>query len=137
MFSVVSISQSFCPQEGAGGPCTRPQPHSHLYKAHPPSVQPLHPPTRTCSTWTSLYRALPPPKKNMFNLVHYEALTVRKRAVGIRLKSLLVVMTYLLPDGMSVTQCKPVVSTETQTDPGISHSLSNPAMVILVQTYKY
>ena len=77
---------------------------------------PLYSPLpRTCSNLGQLgphYTGLPPPpKKNMFKLVHYEALTIRKWGVGIPVKCLLVVMTYLLSDGVSIynavqTGCK-------------------------------
>ena len=64
MFTVVSVGQSFC-RQGGGVPCTGPQPW-------PSSVEALRPLTDT------------------FKPVYYEAWTVGKQEVGIRLKYLLV-----------------------------------------------
>ena len=90
------VCLSFCSQ-GWGCPCTgswRQYPPPNLLFSHglaPPSVRALGQPLQTCS--------------NLFNLdltvqgcspghVHHEAKTVGRRAVGIRLKCLLVVDTW-------------------------------------------
>ena len=43
---------------------------------------------QTCSTWSLLYSS---PRSDTFKLVHYEAWIVRKRAVGIQLKCLVMI----------------------------------------------
>ena len=69
-------------------------------QAHSPTPPPCPGPqscplpwrVQTYSNWTSLYKDTLP--QNVFKIIHYEARTVSKRAVGIRLECLLVYVVF-------------------------------------------
>ena len=61
---------------------------------HPPAQGPNPRPVQTCSTWISPFRAPAPPPPNMLKLVHYEACTLDKWAVGILLDAFLLNLDY-------------------------------------------
>ena len=62
----------------------------------PPQTIPLAPSSghvQTCSTLPHCAVHPPPPRRNMFKLVLYDARTVRKREAGIRLKCFLILLS--------------------------------------------